>query len=59
MLISCADSCDICPTAVAAWLPEGHCAFSFKLKTHKYKKATKAEVMLIVSLEIQKPGVFD
>ena len=33
---------------MAAQLLEGHHAFSFKLKTHKYKEALEAEVMLIV-----------
>jgi len=46
MLIYCADSCEFCPAAVAAQLLEGHCIFSSKVKRHRYKEVTEAEVML-------------
>ena len=57
MLIYCADNCEFCPAAVAAQLPEGRCTFSFKLKRHKYKEATEADVMLS-DLKFEKQGYF-
>lgn len=59
MLIYYADNCKVCSAAMAALWLKGHCIFSFKLKTHEHKEATKAEVMLIVWLEIEKTGVLD
>lgn len=46
MLIYCAGSCEICPAAVAAQLLEAHRIFSSKVKRHRYKEVTEAEVML-------------
>lgn len=57
MLIYCADNCEFCPAAVAAQLLEGHWIFSSKVKRHRYKEVTEAEVMLS-DLEFERKEYF-